>query len=560
VGLILGAFFLRALFVPPEGTGAYDWLVIHHNWEAARISISRYGEWPAWNPFFCGGITISGNPEDQTLSPFFWLSFLTGTTLAIKVMLVVHAGLGAWGMRELCVREYGTSQSAAWLAAIVWTFSGFFAFHFGGGHATFAPFYLAPWIVLACRAAFADVRFALALAGLFVLTLFEGGTYPLPYFALLVALEAGAALALRRNTARQVGSALVVAALSACLLGGVKLIPVIETLARFPRNVSSSDALELRELAEMLTSRTHEPKLEGHEYAWPEYAAYVGALSPWLMLLGLAFAWSRARRVVIVGSLLFGALTLGHFSPLSPWSLLHTLPVFSDLRVPSRFVVLFVFHAAVLCAFAIDGPLAFLEKRIPRLPLQALALVPLWLIASDLADAHFPVLERMKDPPISSDAPHPRIYQTDVYRDYRYFPSLPQRGIACRVCYFGNMSFRGSRAIWFGDVPQVRTIHEAARAVELSRTQHTWTLEIDSPVETTLLLNHNYDPFFRADRGQIVNHEGLLGVRIPPSNATLRLWYAPWPLYLGACTSLVGLVLSVFFLRARTTLRPTSSV
>ncbi len=158
VGLILGAFFLQALFVPPEGTGAYDWLVIHHNWEAARISISRYGEWPAWNPFFCGGITISGNPEDQTLSPFFWLSFLTGTTLAIKVMLVVHAGLGAWGMRELCVREYGTSQSAAWLAAIVWTFSGFFAFHFGGGHATFAPFYLAPWIVLACRAAFCDER------------------------------------------------------------------------------------------------------------------------------------------------------------------------------------------------------------------------------------------------------------------------------------------------------------------------------------------------------------------------------------------------------------------
>src|SRR5689334_4356621 len=82
----------------PGATGFGDWQMVHHNWEAAYISLSRFGEWPLWDPFHCGGVPILGNPESQLYAPWFALSFLMGTVIAVKVMLLGHIACAAAGM------------------------------------------------------------------------------------------------------------------------------------------------------------------------------------------------------------------------------------------------------------------------------------------------------------------------------------------------------------------------------------------------------------------------------------------------------------------------------
>jgi len=63
-----GALLLAALqwfpaFRDPAATGFGDWQMIHHNWEAAYVALARFGEWPLWDPFHCGGVSILGNPD-----------------------------------------------------------------------------------------------------------------------------------------------------------------------------------------------------------------------------------------------------------------------------------------------------------------------------------------------------------------------------------------------------------------------------------------------------------------------------------------------------------------
>ena len=44
-------------------TGFGDWQMVHHNWEAAWVTVTRHGEMPLWDPYHCGGIPLFGNPE-----------------------------------------------------------------------------------------------------------------------------------------------------------------------------------------------------------------------------------------------------------------------------------------------------------------------------------------------------------------------------------------------------------------------------------------------------------------------------------------------------------------
>ena len=60
---------------------------------------------------------------------------------------------------------------------------GFFAEHIGGGHLSFTPFLYLPLILWAFRRGLRDVRYGVVVAGLFAVTVLEGGTYPAPLMA-----------------------------------------------------------------------------------------------------------------------------------------------------------------------------------------------------------------------------------------------------------------------------------------------------------------------------------------------------------------------------------------
>jgi hypothetical protein len=101
-------------------------------------------------------------------------------------------------------------------------------------------------------------------------------------------------------------------------------------------------------------------------YPWHEYGNYLGSLG--VLLIAASFfwilterAWTRARATGVslaVTSFVLFLLMLGEVGPYAPAELLKKLPLFSGLRPPVRFTLLFTFFAAAMAGWAAGASLA----------------------------------------------------------------------------------------------------------------------------------------------------------------------------------------------------------
>jgi hypothetical protein len=539
------AYWAPALLAP-GATGLGDWQMVHHNWEVGWVALTRHGEWPLWDPYHCGGVTMLGNPESQHFSPWFLLAFLIGPTAGIKAMLVAHTALGVLGMRGYAREVLRLSAPAAWLAAISWAFSGFFAWHGAGGHGTFLAFAYLPWLLLAWRRALLDVRHAVPVALLLALTVAEGGTYPLPYMGLALALEA--LLLLGRPEARlpSLRAALVVGVLFP-LVAAVRVLPILEALRRFPRTMASIDRMSLADLVTALTERTHEWRWPGHEFVWPEYGAFMGwtvlALAAVSLFLLRSTDRTRRRAVLMHAALaaLFLALILGN-GPLRPWPWLHALPVFDALRVPSRFFGVATFYLAILAGFALD---ALASPASPRSTMRRSAMVMAWIItlgaATDIAVVTRPIVDRWKAAPIEPALAADTFHLVHVADYNSRYARLPRENLGTTGCYEGAMRWNVAPGLWLGDVPQVR-VPAPARLLESARTPSRLFADLDVPAPTRVVWNSNFDPGWQTNLGTVVDDAGRLAVDVPAGRYRLKLRFFPALLTPALAGSALGLL------------------
>ena len=543
LGLALGvalAYWSPAFF-DPHATGFGDWQMVHHAWEAGRVAIQRYGEWPTWNPFHCGGHSMLGNPESQHFTPFFLLSLAIGTTLALKVFLVVHAGLGLFGAYRYAKTVQGLSPRASALAAFAWSGSGFFAWHEAGGHATFAPFWLLPLVLLAWRRAVREPRWAIAVAAWMALVVAEGGTYPFPYLVLALALEA-----LRTSTRDPRGS-LRAALLSGAIflpLAAVRLVPILETLARLPRQVADTDGLTVAEIVDFLTAREHDWRVGGHPYVWPEYGTFLGRIVLVLAMIGLGesvMPGRRAARGAALSAIVFLALVTGDaWGALAPWSWIHELPVYDSLRVPSRFMVLFTFPLAMLAGHGLDRAVPRTRRSRVLALVGALILV---LAITDIAVVTRPIVTRWDGAPVDG----PAVDRTDVapalhlVRPHDFHAEIarvPGRNVGTLGCYDGAMRWPVSRALWTGDGPPART--DAGRVIDARRTATSFTFEVELERPGVVELATNFDPGWRASTGLPVESRGLLAVNLPAGRRLVVARFDPPSFRPALAVSAVG--------------------
>ncbi|MCA9529080.1 MAG: hypothetical protein KC543_02960 [Myxococcales bacterium] len=576
VSTLAAAALWAPMLAHPRATGFGDWQFFHHMWEAGYVGVWRYGEWPLWDPYHCGGVTLFGNPQSQLLSPFFALALVTDTTIALKLFVLAHAAAGLGGMYALARRE-GLGPLASGTSALLWCGSGFFAWHVAGGHAAFVPFYLAPLALLAFRRALDDRRYVVALAALMTLLLLEGAVYPFPYLTLLLAFDALAQVASARRPLRRtraVLSALGLAGLLTALLGAIRLLPVAATLERAPRVTPLRDALTPAELLRFLTTRTHPWAVPGHPFVWPEYDAYLGWVALALALLGAVAALARRRRLAwIVGALVFGALALGAIPSLdaaSPWALLHRLPVYDSLRVPSRFLVLATFYLALLAGLGLDAiarALGAVEARgvLGRTPPGALSRgVPALLalgLAVELLTATMPIMDRWHGPPIERAQAAARFHLTRApYPEYAHFP---ERNVGSRGCYEA-MPVLVAPGLWDGDVPQARVVGHpetaAGRVLDEGRTNNTVWADVDLARPAAVVFNQNYAPGWRLSEGsvgRVAVSAPRLTVELPAGRRRVTLRYLPPTLPFAVGLSALGAALCLLLLwrhRARPTL------
>jgi hypothetical protein len=529
----------------PFSTGFGDWQMIQHNWEAAYVSLTRFGEWPLWDPFHCGGVTILGNPESQVYSPWFWLAFPLGTVLAVKFMLVSHMALGLSGMYWLARRRYRLRVSSSALAALAWACSGRFAWDGAGGHATFLPFAYAPWLVYFIHRRRNVSQEIACSAGLLVLTLFAGGTYPLPYFVLMLVFECGLrALSTRRPLASLRFGALTL--LYTALAGAVRFVPIQLTLREFPRQVPNADALNLSEVLDMLTLRKHGWRAHGHPFVWAEYGSYVGWFVVMFATLGVLMVLRRGPRHLFLGLCLYGCLMLGNFAEYAPFSLLHALPFYDSLRVPSRFAVLFTFYLALLAACAFDR----LQNSWPSGVSRGIAGLLVLGYGVDMLWVTWPIIDRWTEPPLVDAAPADKFHL--VNRDYyRFYASYPRLNLGTPTCYVGGMNWKISKALWLGDQPQLRSDSKRAIVRAAGRTPQRLWADVTVSKPAHVLVDQNYARGFSSNVGEIISDRGRLAVALPAGQHALQIRYRPPEFLPSAAVSCGGIALLLWLGRRR---------
>jgi hypothetical protein len=531
-----------------------DWRSFAGAWEAARISLRDFHQWPSWNPYHCGGIPLYQDPQTPVPGVMFLLTFAwLPTPVAMKLWLWVHLLVGALGARAL-LRNHNANVPEQIFGAALVTACGFCSEHFGGGHLSFTPFLFLPWVLLGHRRALTDARWSVLTAVALAFAVWEGGTYPVPL--LFVALAADTVLRLGNPASRR--AFVVTLPLTSGLFGllaSVRLLPVLLWLREHPRLMPLDDSMTVAEVVLAWTARAHDRPFPGHIFVWPEYGDYIGVAPVALFAAAILAAFARRddgardRRVDVGVALALVWCALGNIPGFSLFGLLHELPVYRSLRVPSRFL----YPATVLLALVVGRTLAdlraLLVARRARPALRrafvgleyALALG----VIIDLVAVNSPRLQVGADPPIPAGRAATAFHQIDG-GDYWRWPTYPVRGVGTTVCY-AAFDWTPAPQIWQGPGPQQRLEPADGGSVRaLEWTPNVLRFEVDLARPATLLVNQNTDSGWTTSLGTVDRAQTLLAVDLPAGRHAVTLTHAVRGLWTGALFTLLGIIASVW--------------
>ncbi|HEY3450741.1 MAG TPA: hypothetical protein VGK67_30570 [Myxococcales bacterium] len=582
--VVLGLAALSAAFCAPvllsgQAFGIDDWDQQLFYAHAARRSLLVYGQFPWWNPWYCGGSPLLANPSSGFLNPLFALSLPLGTLWGAKVQVAAHlfvAMLGAW----LFARRLGARGLAVLLAPVVFGLSSGYTLHLGTGHTLwFAWAYLPFAALFACGAIDAAARGEARRAGLeaagaglaAALLLFSGNAYFFVYQCLFTLLY-GLLRALPSKPWRDAWKPLAGGAavgLTTLLFGAVKLLPMMDFLGRvskYEAKDASGAALELVWLAlvgrdQSLTAH----QLPGMQWRWWEYGAYVGLAALALAAVGLALSKPRPWRLGLV-ALFFVLLAMGNGGPV--WPLLRSLQAFEGLRVPSRAIAYGVLAVSALAALGASWLVDWTVRRrlLSGWQPTALAGTVVFLVAADFfAVTRSPLQEAFTLPPVAledvpASAPFRQVRGRVEFKTRARYTDLLDHAVrnegvlncyerlhlplaaqastlkdaSANPAYRGEAYVEGSGAAGGGASPT------------LSFTPNRLMIDVAAAGGGTLIVNQSFDSAWSAQlRGQaapIANRSGVLAIELPADGAPAKVELEYTPSRLGAAITLLSLL------------------
>lgn len=552
-GSLLGLVAYAPALAAWDSSGFGDWQWFHHSWEVARVAIMRFGEWPLWDPHHCGGIPLWGQPQAQAYSPTWWATGLAfGTVPGHKLFILIHHVVGFVGMWTVARRFYGFAGPASALTAVAWAFSGYFAWRASGGHSTFLGFHYVPWIFLCWRRAHDDLRYSAGVGALMGLVLFEGGTYPFPLTVLLLLVDALAILIERPRALWRVVRTGLVSGTLTLLIGAARLWPIYLTMSRYPRATELDDTQTLSNVLEGLTAREPHPWVWGHRWVWAEYGSFVGWAVVALAAYGAVYAITRRRYAhLVVGTLVFTWCAMGGTEDFWPWPLLHRLPVYSNLHVPSRFHVLLTFYLAAIAGLALDRGLRWVRSSIAEPRTQRAIAALGWLlvagVAIDVVSNDARIASRWHGGDVVGE-PEPRFHLVGPALYLERYATYPSRNVGTMACY-DPVPWDISDHLWIGDRPQAQIYPpEAGTVTQFDRSNRAARVHVRLSSPGRVVVNQNFDADWRASGGSTANDRGRLAVDLPAGEHTLELTYEPrdlpWSLLVTAAGGVLASLLA----------------
>lgn len=342
-------------------------------YEAFRISVLHYHQFPLWNPWMSGGLPLFANPQFGLFSLQSILVIPFGTIYGLKLAYILYALAGFWGMYLVCRRVLSSSPLRGLLISYIWVFSGFFAGH-NISHYTFTSYFLFPWLLY-----FVHHRknkwswLGLGLAESIIIL------SSVHYAFLMTALVVGIyfLFSIIWNKTTTVNNFYHLPCRSD-LIFALKTLAVVIVVAGY-RFITTYLFVSKNERAQALVVEppTHigalfdalfSPvgtlaKAPHTLWGWGEYSMYIGigsGLALTIILVTAVVKWRNKKNgllnnpAFVLSILAIGVLAvllaLGDFGKYSPFHVLHKLPGFSQTRVSARWLMFTMFSILTLLA------------------------------------------------------------------------------------------------------------------------------------------------------------------------------------------------------------------
>jgi hypothetical protein len=561
--LLVSATLIPHLLIHPFAvTDHYDEHYFYAHDDAARISILDYHQIPAWNPYYCGGIPLAANPQDGCLAPDFWLRLFYGTGPGRRLTVLLFLLLGMEGTYQLA-RKHASSTLAAATGAVIFAASGRFFFMLEFGWVNMFGFDLLPWVFVGYELGLKSFRWR--ILGGFALgwMLLAGGTYSTPYTVLVIAaLTLYDTLAIIFRPAldpgdgtkwwRPIWSAAGVGFFTA-LFSAAKFLPMLAVVSQHPRTIHNTYSNNFIQMMESLvTSHSEDPQGIAAE-------GYVGLLVAALALVSLLTKDRRAVRFMTMVGVFF-ALGMGDQGKTSLWTMVRSLPLYSQLRDPQRFSMVISFFLALAVARSLtaieDLPGKIAHSLLARfqawrrkivseqLPfyarivtgaIGAVAVVMLGYLTCKLL-----VLDdRMHQTPFTQDPPLAAKQDFHQARGNRWDAQVwAPAGRGTLQC-FEETAFDQSPALR-GDLAKEEFSADATTTVDrISWTPNRIKVHVHATSETSLTVNQNFAKGWSSSVGNVDAVNGELTVaQIPAGDHDVELRYDDRALDVGILISI----------------------
>ncbi len=351
-------------------------------WRAFLKDQLAQGHFPLWDPYLLGGQPFFADLQNMMLYPFNWLTLPFSIPYGLSIFFLIHMFWAALGM-HLWLRLLGLTQNSSRMGALLFALSNFFWLELIHPP-VIAAFAWLPWFFAGLEALFqtlgpknafyAGFSFAmLFLCGSIQVTLgaFYGG---LAYSIFRIWIWISKKKKKLEAPKKLVKSYLLIGFL---LLWGAlplvgQLVPSLEYAALTSRGApnqtyeQSNTRLPLNPstlyqfLFPRFTLPTDKSMAEAIQFGNTDkdtsLAANLGYLGVWLPFLALStFQWREKKIIWFLGifTLVSLAICFGRYTPVHRYTCA-VLPGFSIIRVPYRYLYLYVLAASALAAFGLE--------------------------------------------------------------------------------------------------------------------------------------------------------------------------------------------------------------
>ena len=614
VAVLAATAFCGDLLRSLNNQGKEDWDLFYFHTGSTYRSVVEFGEPPLWNPWYRGGFPTIGNAQVPFPDVWFLLDLIAGPIPALRFRIIGHYALGLLAM-YWCARQFQCSRLAATLASGTFFFSTWYALHIHSGHLWVLPAAYAPLVVGFLHRARSRWIDSLSAAFCLAMMILGGGVHPVTIFSAATGILA-ACWAVQDRSIRPIGALLLAVSAGSALLA-FRMLPAIELIRSFPRttivggqswdlvnnsktgetgdvaddavNQSDGDAradggdssrerlprgprrssrLELVQfLAKIVLGReqqTNTRYFHVQGFMWQEYGTYLGPIVL-LLLLMFPLAFRGNWPLIATGAACF-LTALGNFGWFSPWALLHHLPVFNNMRCPSRFLIPAAFVASLLAAAILDE----LRRRIASSPgtdesRRRFEFVAVGLVALGLVDSFLVGRASLRDcfplPPLKAGTPLPSIITIRGERRksaeamYANYCSLQNGEVIpypIHVHAIDGKNYRGE----FYFVPAREGSPPDGERSSATIDIESWSpnrvaVAVQAQEPGTVVVNRNWAPgWTAAPPFEAASHEGLISAAVRPGEHRIEFQFSPKTFRIGLAVSLVTLVagIALFFL------------